>query len=107
MKITKEQLKQIIKEELTNEGFLTTTPKDEDVSAALEDLIQSEGLKNFVHVAVRRLTSNEELEYEMSLALTKAVKPVVEQAVEQAKQAVKPAVKQAYEDIKRTYGFKA
>tara|TARA_B100000287_G_C20464706_1_gene714772 strand:- start:202 stop:438 length:237 start_codon:yes stop_codon:yes gene_type:complete len=76
MKITKSQLKQIIKEELTNE-FLTTTPKDEDVSAAL---------KNFVHVAVRRLTDNEELEYEMSLELAEAVE-------------------QAYEDIKRKKGF--
>jgi len=74
----KKYLKQIIKEELTNERrFLTTTPRDEDVSAALED---------FVHVAVRRLTSNEELEYDISLKLTKAVE-------------------QAYEDIKRKEGF--
>ena len=77
MKITKSQLKQLIKEELANEGFRITTPKDEDVSAALKD---------FVEVAVNRLTSNEELGYEMSLELTKAVE-------------------QTYEDIKRKRGF--
>jgi hypothetical protein len=90
MKITKQRLKEIIKEELENTaegmgdrdtaGFSSRpwqTPQSGEVDQAL---------KQFVYAQVRSLTSNEELMYEM------------QQAMEQD-------ITEAIQKVKRDYGF--
>ena len=77
MKITKQRLKEIIKEELENTaegmgdrdiaGFASRpyqTPQADEVGQAL---------KQFVYAQVRSLTSNEELMYEMQKAMEQDV----------------------------------
>jgi hypothetical protein len=82
MKITKEQLKQIIKEEFerTAEGIddrdtagFSNRPWQTPQSGEVD-----QALKQFVYAQIRSLTSNEELMYEMQQAMEAAVSEAVQ-----------------------------
>ena len=77
MKITKSQLKQIIKEELENTseglgdrdpGSFSSRPWQTPQSGEVD-----QALKQFVYAQVRSLTDNEEMMYEMQKAMEQGI----------------------------------
>ena len=97
MKITKSQLKQIIKEELenTSEGLGDRdpgsfssrpwqTPQSGEVDQAFKQVDQA--LKQFVYAQVRSLTDNEEMMYEMQKAMQRDIPAAIHATVHKVKQ---------------------